>query len=729
MKQNRSSTIIKVGGAFIFAFLFLLPVTSIKIQADKPGDSVSSPFDQFDLIKPTGPVGIPLVVEKNQKVQSETRSALCENYPSPDYSFIREPTPIITSYYDYMPSGFTSYPLKRQTQNGNGEYLWFHAKPKLTGNRQSYYAYVNNDNQILLSNPVARYNPQQGFGGIVIHPATGDCIATWHENADSDSELETAITYDDYKTNNTPGHWQTPLIFNDLPPNNFMWWPLLYIGPSPYDGYVRIYQITMNGQPTNQGFPCENVQIRYTDIINENNANLSQLLNLSTWNTVNVFSNWREKVCRPFQSFAIDYNHPGKVAFIGDAMWLDGDLGNMPVDEGAFVWESLDYGATWSVANLHSDGPGANIYQVNNPGFSGAPAVLNVTIAGWHNTAEYDSEGNLHWTFMQSYGYSDASGKYYFSHYLPQAEMVWNGTSFTFHEVPQLQGIDSFSGHSVPWDDNQLYPTITWSTYPNPNGITQAQYYENTQMQAINKQNGWIAQIWVDGTKAQLGADGDPIYAAYIHHPIIYLSISPDNGNTWSEPIQLTDINNNLFDFSHQITVYPYVCDQIVDLGHDNGRIDLMYFNDNDFGSYIMRSGPNTGGQIMYCSINVHFPGNHPPSVPQLPLGPIKGLVKTHYDFTTITTDVDGDQVFYKWDWGDGIISDWIGPYDSGAVANGSHQWLPPMGNTVLYHIPETIYSIRVKARDIYGSESEWSQPHAIRIYNLVKAEPEQIEP
>ena len=46
-------------------------------------------------------------------------------------------------------------------------------------------------------------------------------------------------------------------------------------------------------------------------------------------------------------------------------------------------------------------------------------------------------------------------------------------------------------------------------------------------------------------------------------HPDNYvvLSRSFDNGNTWSEPIELTDIFSEEFDFSEQITVYPYVCD------------------------------------------------------------------------------------------------------------------------------------------------------------------------
>ena len=78
------------------------------------------------------------------------------------------------------------------------------------------------------------------------------------------------------------------------------------------------------------------------------------------------------------------------------------------------------------------------------------------------------------------------------------------------------------------------------------------------------------------------------------------------------------------------------------------------------------------------------------------------GKVGEEYVYTSSTTDPDGDQVYYKWYWGD-ETSDWIGPYDSGDTAAASHVW-DEKGD----------YNIKVKAKDVHGEESPWSDPLAI---------------
>ena len=93
---------------------------------------------------------------------------------------------------------------------------------------------------------------------------------------------------------------------------------------------------------------------------------------------------------------------------------------------------------------------------------------------------------------------------------------------------------------------------------------------------------------------------------------------------------------------------------------------------------------------------------SHPPDKPAKPTGPISGKAGKEYTYSTSTTDPDGDQVYYKWYWNDKIneTSDWIGPYDSGGTADASHIW-NEKGD----------YIIRVKAKDVHGEESEWSDP------------------
>ena len=94
---------------------------------------------------------------------------------------------------------------------------------------------------------------------------------------------------------------------------------------------------------------------------------------------------------------------------------------------------------------------------------------------------------------------------------------------------------------------------------------------------------------------------------------------------------------------------------------------------------------------------------NHPPLTPGKPSGEAKGKVGVKYTYTAVTTDADSDQLYYQFNWGDGTTSEWIGPYNSGVVANASHTWTK-----------KGSYGIKVKAKDIYGAESNWSEPMPI---------------
>ena len=96
---------------------------------------------------------------------------------------------------------------------------------------------------------------------------------------------------------------------------------------------------------------------------------------------------------------------------------------------------------------------------------------------------------------------------------------------------------------------------------------------------------------------------------------------------------------------------------------------------------------------------------NTPPNTPERPTGPANGKPGTSYLYTTSTTDIDGDQVYYKWNWGDGNFSDWLGPFDSGATASATYSWTN-----------QGTYSIIVKAKDTYGDESGWSDPLAVKM-------------
>ena len=96
---------------------------------------------------------------------------------------------------------------------------------------------------------------------------------------------------------------------------------------------------------------------------------------------------------------------------------------------------------------------------------------------------------------------------------------------------------------------------------------------------------------------------------------------------------------------------------------------------------------------------------NNPPEKPERPKGSKTGFTGLNYTYKTSTTDKDGDKLYYMFDWGDGTVTDWLGPYSSGEEVKATHSWKK-----------NGTYLVRVKAKDIHYSESEWSEPMPVSI-------------
>ena len=89
---------------------------------------------------------------------------------------------------------------------------------------------------------------------------------------------------------------------------------------------------------------------------------------------------------------------------------------------------------------------------------------------------------------------------------------------------------------------------------------------------------------------------------------------------------------------------------------------------------------------------------NDPPNTPDTPSGPTTLGVGGSGTYTTSATDPEGDQVQYRFDWGDTSISDWTDLVSSGTSASLNYSW-----DTV------GTYVVKAQARDEYGGMSGWS--------------------
>lgn len=94
---------------------------------------------------------------------------------------------------------------------------------------------------------------------------------------------------------------------------------------------------------------------------------------------------------------------------------------------------------------------------------------------------------------------------------------------------------------------------------------------------------------------------------------------------------------------------------------------------------------------------------NEPPNTPEKPSGRTQGKPGMTYLYTTRSTDPEGQQLWYEWDWGDGNVSAWIGPFSSGDTTTVTHTWTR-----------QGTYLVRVKCHDTFNEESNWSEPLSV---------------
>ena len=97
---------------------------------------------------------------------------------------------------------------------------------------------------------------------------------------------------------------------------------------------------------------------------------------------------------------------------------------------------------------------------------------------------------------------------------------------------------------------------------------------------------------------------------------------------------------------------------------------------------------------------------NVAPNKPTQPSGPSSGKINKIYTYTASSVDENLDPLYYRFEWGDGTDSGWVGPFNSGETASASHKWTS-----------EGEYNVSVQAKDdpdgngdlSDGSESFWS--------------------
>ncbi|MBN1861549.1 MAG: hypothetical protein JW840_08835 [Candidatus Thermoplasmatota archaeon] len=202
-----------------------------------------------------------------------------------------------------------------------------------------------------------------------------------------------------------------------------------------------------------------------------------------------------------------------------------------------------------------------------------------------------------------------------------------------------------------------------------------------------------------------VGPDAICHFSTFTNNPPVFGSPTPMNNSlnqalsvVWSIPIM---------DFEGDAFYWSIECNNgqtSTGTGDGNGSKTLMLSTLAPSTTYKIwvNATDSTGSGIFtrdWYTFTTQQEGNVPPNKPNKPAGNTSGKLRTPYTYSTFTIDLNGDDVYYLWDWGDGSQSNWLGPYNSGDLVTETHTWKVKTS------------SIKVKAKDSSGVESPWSDP------------------
>jgi len=211
-----------------------------------------------------------------------------------------------------------------------------------------------------------------------------------------------------------------------------------------------------------------------------------------------------------------------------------------------------------------------------------------------------------------------------------------------------------------------------------------------------------------DATGASVIIEGDPLHIKQNYFQVVTnFRLSQTN-----PPYPCWRYNTAVTLFENTNVISPEFFTSICDATHNEGftqfstvydlkqKIIYLYWQHNYNQVKVFNLTEEIQTDYHIYSIPSLFDTSLPPTKPTTPQGEREGTIGQNYTFSTSSTDDDGDQIYYLFDWGDESVNEWLGPYNSGTTCEGKHVW-NVKGN----------YNIKVRAKDSNGAESDWSDP------------------
>ncbi|MBW6513475.1 MAG: T9SS type A sorting domain-containing protein [Candidatus Syntrophosphaera sp.] len=574
----------------------------------------------------------------------------------PEYTFTKLPTAIITNYYDYMIGSYNGLPLRVIPDvAGGGYFMTYHGRRQATATRRAFYTYIDPAGNIVNNNEITSVQNHEGYTTVAVDPVSGKPIYAWHANADTDGELEVQVTSDAFIAG-IAGLFNDVQVAIDNPYtltapdgtvtnlNEFIW-PTAQIGPSPVAGKRRVYLAARNSESQTYG-PSENLLIAYADFDGDEIEMGTPLvwnhISIPEMNQWNVDAEWR----RPFHSLTTD--NAGNLYYAGYHFATTPDASENIREHDLDVFVCPNYGqGTWTrlhdfswIPTWNPPGqPGGTGYFIGDGDIAYPDTSLTWAIANSsHINAGVDSYGRIH--VLGSWAMSTKEGGYW-PDYQNIKEFVFDPATQEFYvkEVyPQKDPSDTVNQTFTPWDmeapwgeaeyvladDNEYYLGIAFTGHPGkmwpfPHWDTTAHgdammfHYNNTKVSDAND-HGMMVAVWQNSQRARwFNYNSDTDYSAFANTPELMISVSPDNGATWSQPINLNNVETPEFSGIKPMWVYP--ADKVLFTGMQGqnkvGKIGFMFYNDFTWGSNAITPSYHPtpdGGEVMFMEMQIVFP-------------------------------------------------------------------------------------------------------------------------
>jgi hypothetical protein len=144
--------------------------------------------------------------------------------------------------------------------------------------------------------------------------------------------------------------------------------------------------------------------------------------------------------------------------------------------------------------------------------------------------------------------------------------------------------------------------------------------------------------VWQDSERARMyNQYNDTEYASYANTPEIWISVSPNNGGYWSEPIIINNVDTPQFAGIKPMYVYP--ADKVIYVntttdGQKVGKIGMLFYNDYTWGSHVNSPAyhPNPdGGEVMFMELQITFPPPIDPSNDDNSIPAVSNMLHQNY--------------------------------------------------------------------------------------------------